>query len=335
MRKPVLNLLILAVAMIVSCAPAAAPAAAPTPASIERIRLPMGYIPNVQFAPFYVAEEKGYFAAEGIELEFDYSFETDGMKLVGAGELPFSVQSGEQVPLARAQGLPVVYVLQWWQRFPVVVVSLADQGISGPADLNGKTVGTPLFGGASYIGWKALVWQAGLDESTMDVQDVGYAQVAALTQGKVDAAIVYSNNEPIQLGRAGYAIKLIEVSDYANLVSNGIVTNEETIAQRPDLVSAMLRAFLHGLRDTIEDPDEAFEICKQYIEGLGVDAETDAAQREVLAASIDLWDAPRLGASDPAAWQTTLDVLEQMGLVTGEMTASQVYTNRFVDQVSE
>ncbi len=331
MRKPVLNLLILTVVMMASCAPAAAPA----PASIERIRLPMGYIPNVQFAPFYVAEEKGYFAAEGIELEFDYSFETDGMKLVGAGELPFSVQSGEQVPLARAQGLPVVYVLQWWQRFPVVVVSLADQNITRPADLNGKTVGTPLFGGASYIGWKALVWQAGLDESTMDVQDVGYAQVAALTQGKVDAAIVYSNNEPIQLGRAGYAIKLIEVSDYANLVSNGIVTNEETIAQRPDLVSAMLRAFLHGLRDTIEDPDGAFEICKKYIEGLGVDAETDAAQRDVLAASIDLWDAPRLGASDPAAWQTTLDVLEQMGRVTGEMTASQVYTNRFVDQVSD
>jgi NitT/TauT family transport system substrate-binding protein len=327
LRKFVFLLIVLA--LTAGCASPAA-----QPKTLEKIRLPMGYIPNVQYAPFYVAVDKGYFAAEGIELQFDYSYETDGMKLVGAGTLPFTLASGEQVPLARAQGLPVVYVMQWWQKYPIAVVSLADKHITKPSDLNGKSIGVPIFGGASYVGWKGLVWKAGLDESTMKVSDIGYTQVAALSEGKVDAAVVYINNEPIQLERAGKAINIILVSDYTNMVANGLVTNEDTIAKRPDLVVRMLGAFLHGLQDTINQPDAAFETCKKFVDGLGKDAETDAAQKQVLAASIALWKAPKLGESDPAAWQTTVAVLKQMGLLSGNVSPDTLYTNRFVDQVT-
>jgi len=323
-------LLLIVLVLIAGCAPPTAS----KPKTLERIRLPMGYIPNVQYAPFYVAVDKGYFAAEGIELQFDYSFETDGMKLVGAGQLPFTLASGEQVPLARAQSLPVVYVLQWWQKFPIVVVSLADKTITKPADRTGRHIGVPIFGGASYVGWKGLVWTAGLDEATMTVSDIGFTQVAALTQGKVDAAVCYINNEPIQLRALGEKINIISVADYANMVSNGLVTNEETIAKRPELVRAMLRAFLHGLRDTINNPDEAFTISKKYVEGLGKDAQTDAAQKQVLAASIELWKSNKPGESDPAAWQTTVDVLKQMKLLTSDVPVNKLYTNQFVDELN-
>lgn len=320
--------LTLAITLLASCG-TATPTPTP-PKNLERITLPMGYIPNVQFAPFYIAVDKGYFANEGIEIEFDYKFETDGMKLVGAGQIPFAVVSGEQAPLARAQGLPVTYIFQWWQKFPVGVASLAEKNIKSPNDLVGKHVGTPAFFGASWVGWKGLVYKTGLDESKITVENIGYNQVAALTQGKVDAAIIYVNNEPIQLQRAGYTVNVIDVADYANLVSNGIVTNEDTIAKRPELITGFVRALAHGVADAIANPDAAFKICKKYVTGLDA-ADVAATQRDVLNASIEMWKTDKIGESNPANWQTTVDVLKQMGLLTTDVDMSKIFTNQFVE----
>ena len=329
MLRKLIVLVVAAALLLTGCATAATPA----PQALTKIRLPMGYIPNVQYAPFYIAADKGYFAQEGLEVDFDYSFETDGMKLVGAGELPLAVVSGEQVPLARDKGLPVVYVLQWWQKFPVAVVSPADKNIKTPADLVGKSVGLPGFFGASYIGWRGLLAKAGLKESDMKVQDIGFTQVAALQQGQVDAVVGYVNNEPFVLRAAGMDVNVIPVSDYVSLVANGLVTNEQTIQKNPQLIRGFVRAFLHGLRDAIADPELAFNTSKKFVDGLGSNPQQDDIQRQVLAESIKLWQAPNLGQSNPAAWDETQQVLIDMGLLKEKIPNDQLFTNQFVDEV--
>jgi len=326
--RSILNsLLCLVIVALAGCGPSQPPATPTLPAP-EEITLAMGFIPNVQFAPFYVAEDKGYFAEENLAINFDYGMETDLLKLVGAGELRFAVASGDQVILARAQGLPVTYILNWYRRFPVCVVSLQEKDITGAKDLVGKRVGTPATEGASYIGWRALLHAEGIDEAQVNLQVIGYTQVASLTEGRVDAAVCYALNEPVQLSQAGYSINVIYVDDYANLVSNGLITNEQTIAEQPELAQGLVRAVLRGLRYTIEHPDEAFAICKEHVPEIAGDNES--LQKAVLLESIKFWQGERLGYSDRAAWEESQRFMRQIGLIDAEVDVEKLFTNQFV-----
>lgn len=303
---------------------ASSPEASET-AELTHIRLPMGYIPDPQYAPIYVAVDRGYFAEEGFELEFDYSFETDGMALVGAGELPFAIVSGEQVILARAQELPVVYVLEWWQRFPVAVVSKAEQGIVQPADLAGRSVGVPGLFGASYVGLAGLLEANGLSLDDVDLTDTGFTQVEALVTDQVEAVVVYANNEPIQLANQGVDIDVIYVADSADLVANGLITNEQTIAENPEMVKGFVRAFLRGVADTLADPPAAFEISKKFVEGL------EDSRMAVLEASLPFWQADALGLTDASSWERTQDVLLQIEFLDQPLDdLSAAFSNDFV-----
>jgi len=295
---------------------------------LTHIRLPMGYIPNIQFAPFYVAVEKGYFKDAGIELEFDYKFETDGVALVGAGELPFAIVSGEQVLLARAQVLPVTYVAAWYQQYPVSVVAKSDLGIVVPQDLKGKKIGIPGLFGASYVGLRALLNAGKLSESDVTLDAIGFNQVDMMAVGQQDIVVGYTANEPIQLRARGIAVTEMRVADYAQLAANGILASEKVIKENPELVRAFVGAFLKGLKDTLANPDEAFTISEKYIPNF---SDLDAkVQKQVLTTSIEQWQATRPGYSDPQAWENMQNVLLDMGLITEKLDLNKAFTNEFI-----
>jgi len=299
---------------------------------LTRIRLPMAYIPSIQFAPFYVAMDKGYFREAGLEIDFDYSFETDGVTLTGSNEIPFAVVSGEQVLLARAQGLPVVYVLAWYQDFPTAVISKVESNIRTPQDLIGKKIGIPGLFGASYIGLRALLDSAGIQENQVTLNSIGFNQVEALALDQQQAVVGYVTNEPIQLRARGYDVNVMRVSDYVQLASNGLITNETVLRENPDLIHRMVKASLRGIRRTIEAPDEAYEISKKYVENLAKldDPVQENVQKEILKVSIEYWKAGPLGESDPKAWENMQKVLLNMGLVAQKINLSQAFTNDFV-----
>jgi NitT/TauT family transport system substrate-binding protein len=333
--KSFISLVILFSTMVASCSPNQAMPVSEASAepvesgSLEKVRLPVGYIPNVQFAPFYVAIDRGYFQEAGIEVEMDYSLETDGVTLVGAGDLSFAIVSGEQVLLARAQGLPVVYVLAWYQNYPVALVSKTEQGVTSPEHLAGKRIGLPGLFGANYIGLRALLDVAGLQENDVTLDSIGFNQVEALAVDQEQVVVGYVTNEPIQLRAQGYEVDVVRVADYVQLAANGMITNEETIAHNPELVQRMVTAVLRGVSDTIASPDEAYQISEKYVEAL---EQADAAtQKQVLATSIEFYKADVLGRSDPQAWENMQSVLLNMELLSEPLDLNAAYTNRFIN----
>ena len=294
---------------------------------LTKVTLNLTYIPNVQFAPFYVAIEKGYFAKYGIEVELAYGNEADLVALVGSDNQRFMIASGEQVLLSRAQGLPVVSVREWYKDYPVGVVSLSSSQIIQPEDLRGKVIGLPGLYGANYIGFEALAAYAGMTDADYELRSIGFTQVEALVANQVDAVVVYVANEPVQLRDRGYEINLIKVSDVISLVGNCLVTNEKSVTTRTELVQGMVNAMNEALAATAADPDMAYEVSRLYVDNL---AEDDPIQKQVLLESIKLWlFEPNPADVELESWENMQHVLLNLGLMTKQIDAREAFSDVF------
>jgi NitT/TauT family transport system substrate-binding protein len=312
----------------VACVPSA-PLSSPTVQALTEVSVVMGYIPNVQFAPFFVADEKGYFAEEGIKINYNWGFEFDGIKLVGGNQSDFAIVTGEQVLQARAQNIPIVYIGNWYNAFPISVVSLADKGIKTPQDLVGKKVGLPGLFGASYTAWRALLHATEIEEQDVQVENIGFTQVQAIDRGIVDAAVVYANNEPVQLELAGKDLNQINIWEIAKLVGNGVVTNEATLKNRPHIAGGFVRALLRGVQDTIDNPNEAFDITVKRVPEAGGETAA-AANKAVLDASIPLWKNTRLGESRLEDWQAMEQFMRDAGFIATAVDVNKAFTNELL-----
>jgi NitT/TauT family transport system substrate-binding protein len=269
------------------------------------LTLYLTYIPNVQFAPVYAALDNGHFTDEGLNVTIEQNFdEAAGLDRIAANDLQFGLVSGEQVILARSQGRPVVYVYEWFQQYPVGIMVTAESGIETVADLQGRRVGIPITSGASYSGLTALLAANDMTLNDIQLEAIGFNAPEVVCAGGIDATVIYTNNEPLQTqlrveqGDCGNVtgISVFPVADAADLVSNGIVTNEETIANDPALVQSVVAGFDAGLQDVVNNPAQAYLLSANYVEGLLTEDLADfraaletaaAAQEEFLATNPD------------------------------------------------
>jgi len=294
-----------------------------SPGSLQNVSIGLGYIPDIQFAPFYVAQSKGYYKAAGLNVTLQNGIVNDVIGSMVLGHATFAFATGDEALVARSKNLNVVDVATIYQKYPVSLIVPANSPIHTLADLKGHSIGEPGPYGATHIGLLAFLSYAHLTLSDVNVKEIGFNQVAALLGHKVDAVMGYSNNEPLQLEAHNFPVRTFDISNYQPLVSNGIITTTQIWQSSPQMVNNFVQATIKGVQYTIAHPQEAVQISANYIPGLNT---TQALT--VLNATIPIWQSHNpFGYNDPATWQSMAQFLVAQKIIPSAQNLTAAYTN--------
>jgi NitT/TauT family transport system substrate-binding protein len=310
-------------------------AVTPTPpAAATKLTVGLGYIPSVQFAAFYRADQAGYYTAEGLAVTFQNEIDANLVPKVGQGQVDLGLADGTSVIPAVSQGIPIKYVATIYGKFPSIVFAKADSGIKAAADLKGKKIGIPGKYGSSWIMLQALLGDAGL--TTSDVTIVEYpdfGQGAAVGAGAVDAATGFANNEPVQLELAGTKTVVLTIDGVVPLPGPGIIVGSSTLGSKRDTVAGFLRATLKAMNEIATTPSVGVDAAIKAVPDL---AKSKPAQEAILAATIATWRAPSsapgaplTGSVDKAAWDQSVTLMTKLGLVPKAVTSADLVDTNF------
>jgi NitT/TauT family transport system substrate-binding protein len=302
-------------------------AAASAPAEPVKLVVGLGYIPSVQFAPFYLAQQEGWYEDAGVEVEFQNKIDPDLITLVGQGAIDVGLGDGTSVIPAVSQGIPVRYLATIYGQFPSIVFAKASSRIRTAADLEGRKIGTPGRYGSGWIMLQALLGSAGLTPEDVEIVEYpDFTQRAAVEQGAVDAATGFANNEPVQLELGGETAVVLRIDDITPLPGPGLITGTSTLETKRAAIEAFVATTLRAMDAIKADPQLGLEAAFVAVPEL---ATARDAQLAVLEATIESWSGPTqasggLGAIDQAGWRESIDYLSSLGLVPNPVTVDDL-----------
>ena len=303
------------------------PAASSTP--VTPLTVGLGFIPSVQFAPFYLAQQAGFYREAGLEVTFQNKIDPDLVTLVGQGAVDVGLADGTSVIPAVSQGIPIRYVASVYRAFPSIVFAKASSGIEGPEDLAGRKLGIPGRYGSSWIMLQALLQSADLTADDLEIHVYpDFGQGVAVQEDAVDAATGFVNNEPVQLELTGEDAVVLRVDDVVPLPGPGLIVGTGTLETKRDAVQAFVAATLRAMGAIADDPSRGVDAAIAAVPDL---AQNRATQEAILDATIEAWrgddegdGAGAMGAIDTGAWEQSIAFMTELGLVPNPVTVEQV-----------
>ncbi len=296
---------------------------------LEKIQFVLDWTPNTNHTGLYVAQEKGFFEEQGLDVEIMLPGEAGADQLVAAGKAQFGISAQETITEARAQEIPVVSIAAILQHNTSGFASLKKAGIESPKDYEGKT----------YGGWGAPVEQAVIS-SLMDKEQADINQVEIINMGNsdfftaverdIDFAWIYYAWTGIEAELRGIDLNMQYLKDFSDKLdyyTPVITTSEKMISDNPDTVRAFVKAVKQGYEFAIDNPDEAASMLSKAVPDL--DEELVKASQQWISSKYQD-DAPRWGEQKLEIWQGYAEWMTDNNLLDGEFIADDAFTNEFL-----
>lgn len=284
---------------------------------------------------FYAAQQDGYFREEGLDVEIlEGAGSGTAADLVANGSNDFGFSDAGVVAKAINDGAAMKMVMGIFQRNPSVIISLSDAAIEGPEDLVGKSVGaTP--GEAPLQLLPAYLSGNDVDPGEVDIVNIDpAAKITALLQEQVDAIVGYSSSDlPIAETQASGDLNVQHYADYGVVtLSNGIITSNEMISERPEVVTGFVHALQKGFEFCEENEQEAVDILVDAFPQTVNPEEATVALREVLGnLHTERTSDEAVGFMDTEDWSESLATLEQYGDLSQPKDPKEYFTNEFLE----
>ena len=315
----------------VSPTPSPEPNPSVTPSSeLRPVRLLLGFRPDVQFAPFYLAQQnRGFELAAptfGLDVTIEHADAGELIRLVADGDAEFGVADATDVMIARSNGIPIKYVSTLYQHFPVALIGPAGTVPSDPANLAGLRIGTPGQFGSSWHALLALLAAGGLTTDDVTIREYPqFNQVEGLLNGDVDLITGFRNNEPLRLAAEGMETDLLVVDDVAPLPGPGIIVSDDLLESDYAMVSAFAVAVMGAQQRIARDPELGLRAAIEAVPTLAEDEETALA---VLEATVPIWQGGEpgiFGNINGPAWQSGYDILRNLGFIDGSVPLEDMF----------
>jgi NitT/TauT family transport system substrate-binding protein len=287
----------------------------------RQVRLLLGFQPDVQFAPFYLAQQAGYFRDAGLDVSIEYS--DDVVRLVADGQSEFGVADATDVMIGRTSGIPIKYVATLYDRFPVALIGAPDVVPSEPAGLAGLRIGTPGQFGSSWHALLALLDAGGLTADDVTIRAYPqFNQVEGLLNGDVDLITGFRANEPLRLEALGFEVALMTVDEFAPLPGPGIVVGDELLSSDRELVAGFVEAVVKAQEAIADDPQVGLDAAIAEVPAIAEDREQALA---VLEATVETWGPPVDGTIATDVWQGGYEWMRRIGFVDGSVPVEEMY----------
>ena len=302
----------------------------PTPAT--PLVLQLGWYFTGDFAGFYAADDRGYYADERLRLRFvEGGPDIDPVESVMNGDAQFGTTKADSLIVARSEGKRVRAIAVVQRRSPLVFMTLKNSEITRPEQFAGKTI---FVSRGSRPALLAATRKVGLGPGQFKMvgehsHETDYTE---FFNGEVDVWVGFLFDEAVEIEAAGYELNFIHPENYGvHNYATTIFATDRFIAENPDVVTRFLRATLQrGWKFAVQNPEAAGGLTAQYDAGINRDHES--AYLTAILPLINTGE-DHIGWMKPEIWAEMTENLTRLGLLETEIEPTDVYTLEFIEAI--